>query len=357
MNDFDVAITGDIRDYNQCSNPTPPTDWDFVGHNFAPGNYGDLGQNDACIGMQYGYPPSQPPFVADIWWESSLAQGWMLNAVYRNPNTGQEAAWYLKGWYFPGSGVPSRLEITPHVGTGASARPLNPDSAPFTPNPWEFAPGQVPYKPTPAPIKNPIKWPDPVSPEAPDHGPRPNPSPESWPGYGPQPGTSPQPAPEPGTVPNPDPDGAFKDWPASAPTPGATQSSPGTQPRPAQGHQFRPSGPGTKEKKTRLGPVASFVWNTISPITEGIDMINIAYESLPKSMKRDFYQKNGRQPTPQEKMGIIYRNWDDIDPSKFVNDWVMNHWEDKIIGTIGSQLGEASKNDMRPIGYGAGPAL
>src|SRR5690606_1409916 len=60
---------------------------------------------------------------------------------------------------------------------------------------------------------------------------------------------------------------------------------------------------GSKEKKTRMSPFLAFLWNGVSPITEGIEFIDTMYECLPKGIKVNAYRAQGdKQPTPNEKL-------------------------------------------------------
>lgn len=138
---------------------------------------------------------------------------------------------------------------------------------------------------------------------------------------------------------------------------GATSYTPNSPPKPVQPTGPQPPGPRTKERKGRMGPVASRIWHSVGPITEGNDLIKIVYEALPKAVKVNAYKKYGRQPTPQEKLQLIYANATKLDMGKIVTGYIENQIEDYILGKFGKALGQASKNSDRPIGYGAGFAL
>lgn len=172
---------------------------------------------------------------------------------------------------------------------------------------------------------------DPPTPEWPEVGPRPQPRPDPWPSR------------------DAAQEGSFR--------PGAVEISPHAPPRPVSPLGPRPPGPRTKERKAGLPPWAAAVWHGLGPITETVDIIDAVYEALDKQTKRDAYKRLGRQPTPQERLEIIYRNIHKLNMGDVVKNIVENQAEDFVFGKFGKALGQASANSGRPIGYGAGPAL
>lgn len=232
--------------------------------------------------------------------------------------------------------------------------PLNPWPRPI----FEWAPSVYPHElpiGSPAPVAPPLNYPrpDPWSPESPDRGPHPgeNPRPVPNPVPNPVPRPDPVPNPDPVTTPrvvvNPFPDAHLDTWlPAVSPSPRTNNN-----PRP------RPPAKREKETKARMGAVAAAIWHGVGPITETVDFVDVLYEALPKNIKRDAYRDRGRQPNPFERAELIYRNINQIDIGKALSGYVQEQIEDYVIGKFGKKLGEASRNDQRPIGYGAGWAL
>lgn len=189
----------------------------------------------------------------------------------------------------------------------------------------------APAFPRPRPVWwSPPRW-APVTPEFPDVGPRPAPKSPLAPLH-----------PNANSV--------------TGPT-GVIEVTPFNPPRPVSPKGPRPPGRGTKERKAGLPPWAAAIWHGVGPITEGVDLVNAVYEALPRRIKVEAYNKYGRQPTPQEKLMLIYNNIGKLNVGKAVTNIVENQVEDFVIGKFGKALGQASRNSGRPIGYGAGPAL
>lgn len=251
-------------------------------------------------------------------------------------NDGTPNPIYPKPAAFP-TGTPGQGRPAPSAEPGHPAR--LPMWNPIHVGPWKF--------PTPAPIH--VTWPvpNPVSPEMPSVGP------------------APAPAPVPVTPGLPVPEGLPELIPEIAWTPlpvtgqvivsqsgHVTRSNPRTSPR------SRPPGRGTKETKARVGRVFGFLWNAVSPITEGIEFIETMYECLPKYHKVNAFKKNGnKQPTPNEKLALVYENIDHLDIACALNNYVKNQISDMIYAAGSDKMRDANRKDLRPIGYEAGGGL
>lgn len=223
--------------------------------------------------------------------------------------------------------------------------------APFSP--WTSKPNEVPEWHTPQPINKPATRPKPISPEAPDVGPKPSTDPGGWPGM---PDSWPTPEPVPKVIPEVFPEfnwEPLKDWETVTMTPGLTTvhaRNPATRP-------VRRPPKGTKEMKVRMNPVLAFIWKTFSPITETIDFINVMYECIPWKTKVAEYTSRGRQPNPAEKLQIIYRNINSIDAGCVVVNHIKEQLEDQLYALGGKHIAKANVKDNRPIGYEAGGGL
>lgn len=202
------------------------------------------------------------------------------------------------------------------------------------------APDAVPQSP---PVTNPIQRPEPWSPEAPDVGPRPQPKPQPEPVVEPVPVEIPTVVPEIDWLPNPIVNGhVFQKG----------------LPRPlARPHRARKPPKGTKERKARLSPWLRYLWNSFSPITEAIDLIDVMYECLPKDIKISAYKSRGRQPNPKERLELIYQHINDLDVACALLGFVENQIEDMLYSIGSGQIAEANRKDNRPIGYEAGGGL
>lgn len=217
---------------------------------------------------------------------------------------------------------------------------------PFFP-PWT-PPGQVPNNPDPPPVLWPPTRPEPWSPESPDVGPRPDPRPK------------PEPKPDPDIPVPPDLPDVIPEvvWTSAPFSPGLIQGRGAPRPlnRPQEKRVRRPPR-GTKERKVRMSPLMSFLWNSFNPVTEGIDMVNFMYECLPWKLKVDEYKSRGKQPNPADKAQIIYQNINALDVGCAITSYLEEQIEDMLYAIGSQKLGEAAKKDLRPIGYEAGGGL
>lgn len=135
--------------------------------------------------------------------------------------------------------------------------------------------------------------------------------------------------------------------------------TPGAKPQPISPRGPQPPGPRTKERKAGLPPWAAFAWRAANPITETNDAISAIYEALSRKIKIAEYKKRGRQPTPQEKLMILYANINSLNVGQAVSNLIVEAAEDRFYGRAGQALRDAGRNMYpdRPIGLGAGPAF
>ena len=96
------------------------------------------------------------------------------------------------------------------------------------------------------------------------------------------------------------------------------------------------------------------IWRAIGSVTEAGDMIDIAFASLPKSIR----QMYGKKPSPYDKARAVYRHWEVMDMNEFVHKLIANQIEDAIFGLWGRFGAKASKilGDItgRPVGINQG---
>lgn len=265
------------------------------------------------------------------------------------------------------------------------------------------------------PVWNPPQWV-----HAPQKGPAivtaprvaPNPMPAAWPGFGGAPRVQPDILPPPGHPPLSDQPGRPR-----PPRPNPPRPNPDNRPNPRPNPEPQPNPrperppPKTKERKAALRSLGTYLtlgrrWGQI---TEGMDFLNAVHGALdyecqakpqwvgadtavksdrrlnrPRAKIRDgrvkganynwrrvkvrgpnggFYWKwvreNGyyRPPTVAEKMAAVYQNANCIDIAKAIQNIIENQVEDHLIGKANKPLGDASRKDMRPIGYGTGPVF
>lgn len=287
----------------------------------------------------------------------------------------------------------------PAVGNPGPSQPRTPSRPHYredgAPDPWaEQPPGSpmprpqhVPYRWVPG-IRDPNEWLDPrrdPSPQ-PRSAPRIAPAPSPMPGGGtvvlpvppgwiapgnpapsPSPGANPAPAPRPGTnplpVPTPGP-GVPNPWPGANPLPGSS-----VVPAPGYGAIIDPNGnvrpsPRTRthrrearnrgrEKKMRAGPIFSALWQLFGQATEALDALDIAYDSLPCSLK---YAQGmmGRRITAYDKAQFVARNVAKMNPNELGRNYLKNQFEDWFYGTIGKQQSKYYQQYFDATGANAG---
>lgn len=218
--------------------------------------------------------------------------------------------------------------------------------------PWQYGafPDAMPihFVPAATPQAPPLIRPrlDPWSPQAPDVGPRLDPNEHEV--------REPEIVPVPPELPLLLPELRFQ--PAYVPTHTVYQRGlPRVEVRPRQ--LPRRARRGEKEAKMRMNPLARFLWNSFSPITETIDLVEVMYECLPKKTKVAGFQARGKQPRPDEKALIVYQNINALDLSCAVTNFIKEQAEDMIYALGSGKLKEANQKDLRPIGYEAGGGL
>lgn len=274
-------------------------------------------------------------------------------------------------------------------------------------------------RPLPREFLPPWQWPDTASPAAPG-APVEVPAPEAEPGPGrapvpgpgPAPGVSPEPGPGVSPVADPPPIRQYVPEGAFGPT---IEIGGG----PAQGpHVRRPPGPRVKERKGRyINPGTMFLLRKgAGPLTEGLEVLDCLYKSLPKRVRwkaqqsswrrqqryaREHGYKLGHKPnpiqrndwgqpsipvpflpgdqsisvpggqprfvdvdltkhyytgmSPQEKALAVYRNAHLLDLPSAASCWAANEVEDRIFGGIGRLSAKGARRIRRPVGLQTGP--
>lgn len=113
----------------------------------------------------------------------------------------------------------------------------------------------------------------------------------------------------------------------------------------------RPPPPGQKEKKLRgLGPYVAAVSQAMHAVTEGLDALDAIHDALPARYKAKATFKNGKwyPPTPQAKGAALYANMEHIDWNEAVKNLIVNHYVDKLVGTVSGRAKQGL--DKTPIG-------
>lgn len=89
--------------------------------------------------------------------------------------------------------------------------------------------------------------------------------------------------------------------------------------------------PRVKERKLRLGPIASAVWVIIGEITEPIELVEALHDAMPRVLRA-----KGVRPNPIEKARALYDGWDDprFSVAKAFEAYLNNQFEDWFYGII-----------------------
>ena len=262
---------------------------------------------------------------------------------------------YFDGWEIPYPGSPENLPIKkpvptpkPWPGYGKPVDPATqPDGPLALPDPWPLRitiPAitsplvEVPVRTMPGVIVTPpVIFPNPGTPTDPATPPRTDPGdPPAQPGTNPtpQPGTQPGP----GTGPGTDPGTGPGSQPGTDPGTGG-----GTGPTAPPGSRTPPRR-GDKERKINVKNVVHpGVHLALNFATEGLDFIGVLFDSIPKGCRRSAGVTSNR-PSMNEKLIAIYHCFEAIPLAEVITNFLNNQFEDFVYGTIGRQVGRATRN-------------
>lgn len=109
-----------------------------------------------------------------------------------------------------------------------------------------------------------------------------------------------------------------------------------------------------KNERKAKSKIVGRIWKAIGSATEAGDMIDIAFASLPKSIRQIY----GKKPTPYDKALAVYRHWEVMDMNEFIHKLIANQIEDAIYGLwgrFGAKASEVLGNITgRPVGINQG---
>lgn len=109
-----------------------------------------------------------------------------------------------------------------------------------------------------------------------------------------------------------------------------------------------------KNERKAKSKIVGRIWKAIGSATEAGDMIDIAFASLPKSIRQIY----GKNPTPYDKALAVYRHWEVMDMNEFIHKLIANQIEDAIYGLwgrFGAKASEVLGNITgRPVGINQG---
>jgi len=112
-------------------------------------------------------------------------------------------------------------------------------------------------------------------------------------------------------------------------------------------HFNKPPPARTREKKTSVNlAMAAGLKRALSAVTEGLDVINVAYSAIPDRFKPRYPGSNypWYHPPPQRQLLEIYKNLGNLDLDKFVVDFVKMQIEDRAYAKLGKMAGRHARD-------------
>lgn len=225
-------------------------------------------------------------------------------------------------------GPPDPFAQNPPLSPRPTPKPMPWRDLPNLPDPNAWMPGGAVVTP-PAIDPDPFVWVDPVPQPRPEPLPGVNPQPQPQPNPNPQP---PWPFPDPGLNPFPTPRPGTP--PYYAPAPGVSVSignNGASRPSPRTLHRRMPRKKGEQERKHRVGGVFAMIWNAFGQITEGLDLLDIAYKAMPCSVKAQAGMF-GRRITPMDKAAFVAKHFKEMNMNEFARGYAKNQFEDWFYG-------------------------
>lgn len=124
------------------------------------------------------------------------------------------------------------------------------------------------------------------------------------------------------------------------------------QPRPPPPVPGEPGGggwprfdPNIKERKLNIRSVAGRLWVVINLFTEGLDFLDVLYDSLPEEIRDQLFAENGGKfLDPLAKAQAIFDNFETLELAEVFENYVNNQFEDLFYGKLGQGTGKASGN-------------
>jgi len=109
---------------------------------------------------------------------------------------------------------------------------------------------------------------------------------------------------------------------------------------------------GVKERKVRINLRGAL--GVVGLVTESLDWLNALYDALP-----DEYKVKGKRSNQIERGQAVFDHFDKIDIAKAIQNLLINHIEDKVIGKLSQKAADAAVPHLgqRPVGFQSGPGL
>ena len=357
-----------------------PRYWDVINCTGGPATRWENFFRTSCATLLPAGPPA--PGTAGAPPDPYTGTGW--STLKLNPNVANRYMSVQRAQRKVGAPSPTPIQAPDIITFRDPSIAENPFPQPL-PNGWNSGaqpqPGTSPWvniDPSVAPVNGPAIIPVPLPVNAPLVFPQPGIDPAFQPSVEPAPSVSPKPqpySPSPGVVITPQPSpypGVGPDiviepvpGPGVSPYPRAVTIHPGTYPFvPPPAHQNTKDKPGENTKKLKGKGAAAIAGTIFGAATEGIDLIDAAWNALPKN--GGWQTKNkGVKTSPQQKVKDIYDAFGKpgFNVPGFAIDFAKNaaiaQAQDAAIGKASNTKGanKAVGNLAPGFGYGAGPAL
>lgn len=91
---------------------------------------------------------------------------------------------------------------------------------------------------------------------------------------------------------------------------------------------------------------AGAVWVALNVFTEGLDFIEVLWNSIPEELRTPRWSKNAdgswNKLDMNDKLADLYEHWDEINLAELLEHFVNNQVEDFVYGQIGKAGGRAT---------------
>lgn len=124
-----------------------------------------------------------------------------------------------------------------------------------------------------------------------------------------------------------------------------------------------PPPPRTHERKGQVQAGIGKAVQVAFAVTEGVDVVDALFDALPASVRKNA-PKSGvarkgamigegtRYSTPIDKALTVFKNYKQMDLSEAVKNLLINHFVDKIIGTMSAQGADKLRKQLGAAGWG-----
>lgn len=134
---------------------------------------------------------------------------------------------------------------------------------------------------------------------------------------------------------------------------------------PRVGTKFRdaPPPPRTHERKGQVAAAIGKAVQVAFAVTEGVDVVDALFDALPASIRKNapksgvarkgaYIGEGTRYSTPLDKALTVFKHYRQMDLSEAVKNLLINHFVDKIIGTMSAQGADKLRKQLGASGWG-----